>query len=240
MEAVMDYHTLERDDQHVEHLGRGTWLMDNHKWALWVWERHAADSGTAKFTLAHADHHWDGGYDFFESPIEEAAMLVADLEGLHSLISEGNWIRYDSFIAPAVMRGRFDTVHFFCKQDNGGDIGIGNEVLAAVGATQTLHASVESLASIEAAYPLIFDLCLDLFNNESKMEYGSELWPDDEVVEFLEAVRPLVESACLVTISLSFGCSGTPDDTKHLAELVVPRILEWRANLQQQPIQPSV
>ncbi len=228
----IDYQALDRDDEYVLQLGSDTWMMDNHKWALWVWERFAGTSGAEKFTLVHADHHWDGGYDFFDSPAEEAEMLGADLKTLHSIIAEGNWIRYDSFIAPAVMRGRLDTVHFFCKQDNGGDIGIGNEVLAAGGATQILHASVESLASIEVAHPLIFDLCLDLFNSESKMEYGSELWPDEEVVGFLEAVRPLVESACLVTISLSFGCSGTPDDTKHLAKQVVPRILEWRANRQ--------
>lgn len=231
----IDYQTLVRDDEYVKDLGATTWLMDNHKWALWVWERCAANSSAnPKFTLAHADHHWDGGYDFFESPAEEAEMLAADLDGLHALISEGNWIRYDSFIAPAVMRGRFDVVHFFCKQDNGGDIGIGEEVLAAAGAAQTLHTSAESLANLVPAYPLIFDLCLDLFNNESKMEYGSDLWRDEEIVAFLDIVRPLIESACLVTISLSFGCSGTSDDTKHLAELVVPRVLAWRAEQQKQ------
>ncbi|MGJ7505667.1 MULTISPECIES: UPF0489 family protein [unclassified Variovorax] len=229
----IDYQDLKRDDEYVEHLGTETWLMDNHKWALWIWERYAADSSLAKFTLAHADHHWDGGYDFFENPEEEAEMLAADLDGLHALIAEGEWIRYDSFIAPVVVRGRFDAVHFFCKQDNGGDIGIGEEVLAASGATQMLHPTAESLASIAPAHPLVFDLCLDLFNNESKMEYGSDLWQDEEVLAFLDTMRPLIESACLVTISLSFGCSGTPEDTKHLAELVVPRVLAWRAEQQQ-------
>src|SRR5690606_14317188 len=130
-------------------------------------------------------------------------MLAADLNGLHLLISEDDWIRYDSFIAPAVMRGRFDVVHFFCKQDNEWDIGVGDEVLAASGTTQILHTSAESLASIDPAYPLIFDLCLDLFNRESTTEYGSDLWPDEEIVRFLNTVQPLIKSACLVTISLS-------------------------------------
>lgn len=224
----VDYPALGRDDEYVQQLGDDTWLMDNHKWALWVWERYAADSGTAKFTLVHADHHWDGGYDFFESPAEEAEMLAADLNALHSMIAEGNWIRYDSFIAPAVARGRFDAVHFFCKQNDGCDVAIGEEVLAASGTTQTLHATAESLATIVPTLPLVFDLCLDLFNSDSKMEYGSDLWHDEAILAFLDTVRPLIESACLVTISLSFGCSGTPDDTRHLAELVVPKILALR------------
>lgn len=42
------------------------------------------------FTLFRADYHWDGIYDFFESPVEEAKMLAADLDGLHALISEDN------------------------------------------------------------------------------------------------------------------------------------------------------
>lgn len=235
VEAVvaLDYQALERNDEYITDLGFETWLMDNHKWALWVWERHAEGAGVRKFTLAHADYHWDGCYDFFESPAEEAAMLAADLNGLHLLISEDDWIRYDSFIAPAVMRGRFDVVHFFCKQDNDWDIGVGDEVLAASGTTQILHTSAESLASIDPAYPLIFDLCLDLFNRESTTEYGSDLWPDEEIVRFLNTVQPLIESACLVTISLSFGCSGTSNDTKRLAELVVPIVLAWRAKQHQ-------
>lgn len=226
----VDYEALDRDDDYFLQLEADTWMMDNHKWALWVWERFAAISGTEKFTLVHADHHWDGGYDFFDSPAEEAEMLGADLEKLHSLIAEGNWIRYDSFIAPAVARKRFDAVHFFCKQDDDYDVAIGEEVLAAFGTTQTLHATAESLATIVPASPLVFDLCLDLFNNESKMEYGSDLWSDEAILAFLDTVRPLIESACLVTISLSFGCSGTPDDTRHLAKLVVPRILEMRGD----------
>lgn len=230
--ADIDFQALDRDDDYVQQLAANIWLMDNHKWALWAWERHAADSGVQKFTLVHADHHWDGGYDFFESPEEEAEMLAADLEGLRAMIAEGNWIRYDSFIAPAVARGRFDAVHFFCQQDDGCDVAIGEEVLAMSGTTQTLHPSAESLAGIAPALPLVFDLCLDLFNNDSKMEYGSDLWQDADILAFLDTVRPLIESAALVTISLSFGCSGTSEDTRHLAELVVPRVLTWRGQVQ--------
>jgi hypothetical protein len=45
------------------------------------------------------------------------------------------------------------------------------------------------------------------------------------VLAFLEAIKHHIQAAELVTISLSFGCSGTADDTPHLA---VPRMVEWR------------
>lgn len=154
--------------------------------------------------------------------------MAADLDQLRAIIDEGEWIRYDSFIAPAVLRGRFDCLHFFCKQDDGSDVAIDQKLLDQAGATQVLHQSTESLAAITPGHPVIFDLCLDLFNRESTMEYGSDLWNDAEINEFLLAVRPLVESASLVTISLSFGCSGTEADTQHLAQLVVPQIAAWR------------
>ena len=48
------------------------------------------------------------------------------------------------------------------------------------------------------------------------------------MLEFLDTVKHHIQGAELVTVSLSFSCSGTADDTRHLAELVVPRIVEWR------------
>ncbi|MDN8617995.1 UPF0489 family protein [Variovorax ginsengisoli] len=204
--------------------------MDNHKWALWVWERQVQIAGIAKFTLVHADHHWDGGYDAYYDQEKSSEIVAADLEQLRAIIDEEEWIRYDSFIAPAVLRGRFDCLHFFCKQDDDFDVAIGHDLLDSAGATQVLHPSTDSLAAITPEHPLIFDLCLDLFNRESKMEYGSDLWADAEINEFLLAMRPLIESANLVTISLSFGCSGSEPDTRHLAQLVVPQIAAWRGS----------
>ncbi|WBY03600.1 hypothetical protein PE066_08735 [Ramlibacter tataouinensis] len=152
----------------------------------------------------------------------------ADLQELTALIARGRWIRYDSFIAPAVLRGRFDVLHFYCLQDDDDDAGIDAAVLAAGQAQQVLHQSAQSLAGLQPAHPLIFDLCLDLFNRADGY-FESDLWSDEEVNAFLQTCRPLIESACLVTISLSFGCSGSRADTRRLAELVVPQIVDWRA-----------
>jgi hypothetical protein len=224
----IEFQALQRDDGYLVDLGADTWLMDNHKWALWVWERHRLNVGVDKFTLAHADHHWDGGYHPYESPEVQAQLAVADIDQLKEIIDEDVWIRYDSFIAPAVVRGRFDTVHFYCKQNDGYDIGIDEELRAATQTTQVIHETVQTFSGLHPSQPLIFDLCLDLFNKEQKMTCQGDLWTNGEIESFLEAVQPLVVSASLVTVSLSFECSGTEADTRHLAALVLPKIMAWR------------
>lgn len=223
----IDFEALRQDNDFYIDLGDGVWLMDNHKWALYAWEFVRLQEGIPKFTLVHADYHWDGGYDVYDDPEMEEKLLGADLEQLREIIEEEEWVRYDSFIAPAVAKGMFDAVHFFCKQDDGSDIGISEDVRRATGTQQEIHGTADSLASLDFSYPLIFDLCLDLFNKSDMFQQG-DLWSDAEVIAFLETERPLITSAALITVSLSFDCSGTPDDTRHLASLVLPKIQAWR------------
>jgi len=229
-----EINALDADDDYYVDLGSNLWLMDNHKWALYIWHRFRGASEIPKFSLVHADYHWDGGSDFHGSEEDEQKILNADEAGLQQLIREENLIRYDSFIAPAVLRGYLSEVHFFCKQ-NEYDIGIDADLLARTGTLQEIHDTVEALAAQEFSSPLIYDLCLDLFN-KSNMHYGSDIWPDEEIVGFLDACKPLVEKAELVTVSLSFGCSGTKDDTRRLARLVLPKLEEWRPRCRQERI----
>jgi hypothetical protein len=155
-------------------------------------------------------------------------LLAADLSQLHAMIKGEEGVKYDSFISPAVRRGIFDEIHFFCKQDDGSDIGIDDSVLDSAGTKQFVHDDANSLAAHDFKSPLIFDLCLDLFNKSDKFCTG-DLWPDEEIVHFMDTVQGLVRKAAVVTLSLSFDCSGSADDTRHLAALVVPKILQWRA-----------
>jgi hypothetical protein len=221
---------LKANDAYLSHLGRNVWLMDNHRWALLVWERHMEETGAKRFILAHADFHWDAGYYFSEQEGLKEQLVAADLNQLESWIEEDVLVRYDSFIAPAVVRKRFESVHFFCMQGDEHDLGLDLEVLQAGATEKVLHDTPESLASLTLDHPLIFDLCLDLFNKDDDLEYGSELWSDAEIQKFIETVRGLIENAAVVTVSLSFGYSGTEEDTRHLAALVVPRILALRAD----------
>lgn len=226
MPVEVDFQKLDEASGYLVPLNESVWLMDNHKWALLVWETHRLGTGD-RYALLHADFHWDGVDDFSESDEEQAKLLNADLDKLRVLTAQDEYIRYDSFIAPAVRRGTLAELHFYCLQDDGSDEGVDADLCDDHDALQVVHESAESFAAVKPSQPVIFDLCLDLFNR-SDMDYEGELWADEEVVVFLESVRHHIQTAALVTISLSFGCSGTKDDTRHLAELVVPRILAMR------------
>jgi hypothetical protein len=223
----VDVESLKRDDDYCVDLQQSVWLMDNHKWALYVWEIFRQLTGGGRFTLAHADYHWDGGYDFHCDAEKEQELLAADLQRLRAFIDEEEWIRYDSFIAPAVARGMFDALHFYCLQGDEWDVAVDEKLRKLTGTDQVIHETPESLASMKITSPLIFDLCLDLFNRSNQFREG-DLWTDEEVLGFLDTVRPLITTAVLVTISLSFDSSGTAADTRHLASLVLPKIQAWR------------
>lgn len=218
---------LQPDDEYLIALGHEIWLMDDHRWALLVWERFAREQGIRPFSLMHADFHWDAVNDFYQNEAQRDQMLTADLPALEAMIREGNWIRYDSFIAPAVMRGLVSDVHFFCLQDDD-EPGLDEELLNSSGARQTIHEEAAALSHAKFDAPLIFDLCLDLFNRSDQWLTG-DLWSNAEVTAFLEQVRPVIEQAQLVTVSLSFGCSGSEADTRQLAALVLPLIEQWRS-----------
>jgi hypothetical protein len=143
------------------------------------------------------------------------------------LIADDKYIRFDTFIAPAVRRGLLSEVHFFCKEDDGNDVGLDADLCSDGGVQQAFHVDAASLAALQPKGPLIYDLCLDLFNGAEDLFEG-ELWPDADVLAFLDDTRDHIVAAEIVTISLSFGYSGTEADTRHLAQLVVPRILQLR------------
>lgn len=223
----IDLASLMPNDALCVSLGDGIWLMDDHRWAMSVWERYRLQSGIGRFALVHADYHWDGCFDFAECPELENRLPTMNPAEIESLVLEGKWIRYDSFIAPAIARGLVSEVHFLCVQEEGDDKGIPESVLATYRVRQIIHESVDSLVSASIERPFLFDLCLDLFNRSDIYAKG-DLWSDDEIKEFLLAVRPLVAEAQVVTVSLSFNYSGTPDDTRHLASIVVPQLRAWR------------
>lgn len=73
--------------------------------------------------------------------------------------------------------------------------------------------------------PYIFDLCLDLFNNEGTVMCKGDLWPEPEIIQALTSWSHLISDAACVTVSLSFDYSGTAEHTRYLAKLVVLEIL---------------
>lgn len=225
MATHLDLATLHPDETFTVDLGGGLWLMDNHKWALLAWERSRTAS---RFELVHADFHWDGVDDFAGDEGSQAALMSASTNDLEAMTAADRYIRFDSFIAAAVRRGLLSRVHFFCLEDEGSDEGLDESLCEKFGVQQVVHRDIKSLAAIEPAHPVIFDLCLDLFNRSNDLEYEGDLWSDDEVIAFIEAMAQHITAADVVTVSLSFGYSGTEVDTRHLAELVIPRIQSLR------------
>lgn len=219
-----NFRHLRENSRYLSYVENDIWLMDDHRWACLVWDEHRSGE---KEVLIHADHHWDAVYDFHGDTNAEQKMLAVDSKGLRNLIQANKYIRFDSFIAPAVRRGLFDEVHFFCTENDGSDIGLDDEVLAISRVKQHIHNSIDSLSSIEIAKPLVFDLCLDLFADDAGCEPGN-LWSDEKIQCFINKTSRLLKQAKLLTVSLSFGCSGTEDETRHLAEFVIPKLVAAR------------
>lgn len=150
-------------------------------------------------------------------------LAISALDELKALVLSDSNIRKDSFITPAVIRELLRSVHFFCLQ-NDTDPGIDEALLSRFRCTQQLHSSIEQLVAADVSSPLIYDLCLDLFNKSDRWEEG-DLWSNQEIVEFLETTSPDIKRADIVTGSLSYGYSGSEADTERLAALVLPRML---------------
>ncbi len=211
---------------YFESIGRDIWLMDDHKWAFVVWnENRKRNEG---YLLVHVDYHWDSVYDYWDSPEEEKIFLASGDDEVMQIVKEGSYIRFDSFICPAVAKGFVDEIHFYCLQgDEQGDIAIDLDLLEKYNCSQVLHDSSQSLSAIETSKPIIFDFCIDVFNRSSDW-YGSEIWPDDEIEELLMNCKPLVQRAEIVTVSMSYGYSGAEADTERLTRHVIECFLDWR------------
>ncbi|MDZ7654295.1 MAG: UPF0489 family protein [Burkholderiaceae bacterium] len=138
----VDYAALEPDDHYLADLGRGIWLMDNHRWALLVWERHRRGR---RFDLVHVDHHFDACDDFSADATTAEAVCNATLEQIARILEEGKLVRFDSFIAPAVARKLVGTVHFYCTEsDHDVELGLYQPLVDRAEASQVIHESVES------------------------------------------------------------------------------------------------
>ncbi len=200
----------------------GVWVMDDHKWALYVW---ALNRDILPQTLFHLDYHWDGADDF-NLPDDALSKSLADPEELWKILSEDRLIRKDSFIAPAVRAEFFREVHFFCYQRNI-EQGLEPDLLMKYPVCQFVHTSLLSARRQINPSNIALDLDVDLFNRSTFFGKG-DLWPADEIRRFLEDLKPLIKASPLVTIALSYCYSGSETDTHRLAELILPLVISWR------------
>ena len=123
------------------------------------------------------------------------------MEDIRALVQEDKWIRFDSFICPAIIRGIANEVHFLCYQEYG-DEGIYEGSLEKHQATQYIYRNSSELKNYKFNKPYIFDFCIDVFNR-SNMYYEGDIWNIEEIDEFLYELEVLVKGAELITISMS-------------------------------------
>lgn len=212
---------LKMDDQYFEEIFPGVWLMDDHRWAYYIWEKALLGNRNERpCALVHLDYHWDGVNDFHDKPSAIRKLVeINDIDSIYCLVREDKDVRKDSFIAPAIIRGLVDEVHFYCKQEDTED-GLDALLLQGHNARQFIYRSIESLISLQTSKPIIFDIDLDLFNiNKHDMWAEGDLWTDTEIVEFLSMCSGMIQSSSVVTAAMSFGYSGTEQGTRHVTRL---------------------
>jgi len=58
--------SFETNDSYYEEIYPNIWLMDDHRWAYFIWEQCLNRNRIKKpYALLHLDYHWDGVNDFF-------------------------------------------------------------------------------------------------------------------------------------------------------------------------------
>jgi hypothetical protein len=220
------------DLDYVKQVEPRLWLMDDHRWAFLAWASSIPKNKLAH--LAHLDYHYDAIDDISnQSDLQRVADAVSDChrgargpEELTSIIRQNDLIGCTSFIAPAVRLGMVGDVHFLCKQS--AELAFDRDFRKAHSGSfrQFRHRALPELTRALAGRAVLFDLCLDLFNRSEHYGEG-DLWPDRQVLALIDSCGSLITDSLLVTVSLSYGYSGTEEQTRHLASLVVPRIAAY-------------
>jgi hypothetical protein len=202
------------------------WLMNNHRWAFYVWEQARLSKKIKRGnTLVHIDYHWDGINDLQDEDGQPTEIAVDNLDDLDSIMTDGKRIRFDSFIAPSVLVGTISSIHFFCLQQDT-EIGIDEHVLRKSNAKQTIHSSINSLVNECSNEEILLDLDIDIFN-KSEFINGTQLWPKDEMINFLDTIRPLFLNFTILTIVASPGYSGDKEAVSYLLRLLFDRMQDW-------------
>jgi len=226
-----DIDSFSSNDSYFEEIFPDVWLMDDHRWAYYIWEKIFFDKkNLLPVTLIHLDCHWNGVNDFHGNPpaVEELTK-IKDINNIYCLVHENANIRNDSFIAPAIIRGLINEIHFFCKETCTGP-GLYPPFMKEYNARQFMYENIESLISNNISKPVIFDIDLDFFNKSEMWDEGN-LMTDLEIMEFLSLCTPMIKISSLVTASMSFGYSGTEDDTRHLAKLFYSFMEDLKAGI---------
>jgi len=215
-EQIINQINFEKNDKYFDEIYSNIWIMDNHKWALYCWERYRVKN-QIPLTLVHLDYHWDALNDYLE---DESIIKNMDLGTLHNEI-KNNIIRCDSFITPAIIRGHIDRVDFHCFQTD--TIGFDNDFINKYNITQNIHKNIEDLVNEIEKQEIILDIDLDIFSKTAK---NGILWDEDNIKAYIYKITPLFKQAKIITIAMSYGYTGSNEEIEYLTKLVISLIIE--------------
>lgn len=197
------------------------WLMDRHKWTFYAWVKNKSKLHNV---LLHLDYHWDANNDFRHNPELSEKLKSCSLGDIKEFIQKGH-IKHDSFIAPAVIANIFNEIHFLCYQKDA-DVGLYDDFLKQYNAIQIIHRDIDSVVKALNNKRIAFDLDLDIFN-KSEVYLTGDLWKEKDIIQFINKCEPLLKNADIITVAMSYGHSGTKQDTQHLTDLVVEQIKSY-------------
>ena len=213
-------------DAYIEEIQPNIWLMNNHKWAYYVWEKYKLNhDSNSRYSLIHLDFHWDGVNDFRDKSRLLKLTIIDSIEEIQKLVSEGKFVKHYSFIAPVIIRKLLSEIHFYCLQDDTEE-GIDDSLLTEYNCVQFKHIDIDELLNSKFKGEIFFDLDLDLFNKKEQWMEG-DLWEEGKIMGFIEKCSKIISNSSLVTIAKSPGYSGTKDDMIFLKELVVPKSVNY-------------
>ena len=219
---------FENNEEYYDEIYPDIWIMHNHKWSLYCWEKYRLLKDIPS-TLIHLDYHWDAINDYSgkEETIKDMNLSIMK----EVLLEHNSEIRKDSFIAPAVIRGYINRVDFHCFQED--SIGFDDELLKKYQVIQNIHNKIESLIHSVGTQDIILDLDLDIFNTIG-FRTGN-LWSEEEIINYIHLITPLIQQSKIITIAMSYGFTGTNEVIEYLTKLVIPLIIkikEQKNNIQ--------
>lgn len=62
------------------------------------------------------------------------------------------------------------------------------------------------------------------------MCFSANIWKENEINDWLNDCEGLVQSASIVTVSMSYGYSGVEEDTERLTKKVINLFYKWRSS----------
>lgn len=142
------------------------------------------------------------------------------LSSLKKVILNDEFIRKDSFIAPAIIRKCIKTIHFHCLQTDT-PLGFDATFLSENYTKQIIHSSIKKLVCSIKEKEIVLDLDLDLFY--TPIHLGGSVWNKEDIINYIDIIKPLIKKAKIITIAMSHHFSGTPEETLYLTKLITPK-----------------